>query len=76
MRHMRDAGNPAGTQTSKRRAPLRSVELRVGPLWLPGSRSESYRLKCERESRSLAADPREARTLARIAKTADTRGWK
>jgi hypothetical protein len=45
-------------------------------LWLPDTRAAAFREKCERESRSLTGDPHDAEILARIAKAADTRGWK
>ena len=41
----------------------------------PDTRSAQFRQKCELESRSLAADPQEAETLAGIAEVADTDGW-
>jgi len=44
-------------------------------IWVPDTRSESFRRKCERESMSLVADPHEAETLAWIAEVADTDGW-
>ena len=62
--------------TRKRRAPLHADGLRPVRLWLPDTRSAAFREKCERESRPLVCDPHEAEALARIAKAADSRGWK
>jgi len=54
---------------------LRAAGLKPVQLWIPDTRSESFRQRCERESLSLAHDPQEAETLAWIAEVADTDGW-
>jgi hypothetical protein len=59
----------------KHREQLRAEGLKPVQLWLPDTRSESFRQKCERECLSLVADPLEAETLAWIAEAADTDGW-
>ena len=73
---MRNTRKSAKAQTRKRRASLCADGLRPVLLWLPDARSAAFREKCERESRSLSGDLREADALARIAKAADTRGGK
>ena len=59
----------------KHRDSLRAAGLKPVQLWIPDTRAESFRQKCERESLSLAGDPQEAETLAWIAEVADTDGW-
>jgi hypothetical protein len=59
----------------KHREQLRAEGLKPVQIWLPDTRSESFRRKCERESLSLAADPLEDDTLTWIAEVADTEGW-
>ena len=59
----------------KHREQLRAEGLKPIQIWIPDTRSDSFRRKCERESLSLAADPLEADTLAWIAEVADTDGW-
>jgi hypothetical protein len=59
----------------KHRESLRAAGLKPVQIWVPDTRLESFRQKCERESLSLAADPQEAETLAWIAEVADTDGW-
>jgi hypothetical protein len=59
----------------KHREQLRAEGLKPVQIWVPDTRSESFRRKCERESLSLAADPLEAETLGWIAEVADTDGW-
>ena len=59
----------------KHRKQLRADGMKPIQIWIPDTRSESFRQKCERESVSLAADPLEADTLAWIAEVADTDGW-
>jgi hypothetical protein len=59
----------------KHREQLRAEGLKPVQIWLPDTRSESFRRKCEQESLSLATDPLEADTLAWIADVADTDGW-
>jgi Protein of unknown function (DUF3018) len=59
----------------KHREQLRAEGLKPVQIWVPDTRSESFRRKCEQESLSLAADPLEADTLAWIDEVADTDGW-
>jgi hypothetical protein len=62
----------------KHREQLRAEGLKPVQIWVPDTRSESFRRKCERESLSVASnssDPLEAETLAWIAEVADTDGW-
>jgi hypothetical protein len=59
----------------KHRQQLRAEGLKPVQIWIPDTRSESFRRKCERESLSLSADPLEADTLAWIDEVADTDGW-
>jgi hypothetical protein len=59
----------------KHRETLRAAGLKPVQIWVPDTRSESFRKKCERESLLLAADPHEAETLNWIAEVADTDGW-
>jgi hypothetical protein len=54
---------------------LRAAGLKPVQIWIPDTRSESFRKRCERECLSLATDPHEAETLAWIAEVADTDGW-
>jgi hypothetical protein len=68
--------NSAASPTREHRATLREDAFRPVRLWLPDTRAAAFREKCERESRSLTGDPHDAEILARIAKAADTRGWK
>jgi Protein of unknown function (DUF3018) len=59
----------------KHREALREAGLKPVQIWIPDTKSESFRRKCERESLSLAADPLELETLAWIAEVAHTDGW-
>ena len=59
----------------KHREQFRAEGLKPIQIWIPDTRSESFRRKCEQESLSLAADPLEADTLAWIAEVSDTDGW-
>ena len=59
----------------RHRDSLRAAGLKPVQIWIPDTRSESFRQKCERECLSLVADPLEAETLAWIAEAADTDGW-
>jgi hypothetical protein len=59
----------------KHRDSLRAAGLKPVQLWIPDTRSESFRQKCERESLSLVGDPQEAEMLVWIAEVADTDGW-
>jgi len=49
--------------------------LKPVQIWIPDTRSERFRKKCEQESLSVATDPLEDETLAWIAEVADTDGW-
>jgi hypothetical protein len=59
----------------RHRDSLRAAGLKPVQIWIPDTRSESFRQKCARESLSLSADAQEAETLAWIAEVADTDGW-
>jgi hypothetical protein len=59
----------------KHRDSLRAAGLKPVQLWIPDTKAQGFRQKCERESLSLVGDPREAETLAWIAEVADTDGW-
>lgn len=62
-------------RVQKHRELLRAAGLKPVQIWIPDTRSAQFRKKCEQESLSLAGDPQEAETLARIAEVADTDGW-
>ena len=68
-------GSAVTERVRKHRDQLRADGLKPIQIWVPDTRSESFRQKCERESLSLTADPLEADTLAWIAEVADTDGW-
>jgi hypothetical protein len=68
-------GSAITQRVRKHRESLRAAGLRPVQLWLPDTSSESYRRKCEQESRLLANDPHEAEILDWIDKAADTDGW-
>lgn len=59
----------------KHREQLRAEGLKPMQIWVPDTRSASFRQKCERESLSLTSDPLETETLDWIAEVADTDGW-
>jgi hypothetical protein len=59
----------------KHREQLRADGLKPIQIWIPDTRSESFRQKCERESLSLISDPHEAEILNWISEVADTDGW-
>ena len=59
----------------KHREGLRAAGLKPVQIWVPDTRLESFRKRCERECLSLTADPHEAETLAWMAEVADTDGW-
>lgn len=75
MKRMITARNTVTLRVRKHRDALRAAGLRPVQLWLPDTSSESFRRKCERESRLLANDPHEAKILDWIGKVADTDGW-
>jgi len=75
MKQMRIARNAVTIRVRKHREALRAAGLRPVQLWLPDTSSESFRRKCERESRLLANDPHETDILDWIEKAADTDGW-
>ena len=68
-------GSAVSERVRKHREQLRAEGLKPIQIWIPDTRSESFRKKCERESLSLVSDPLEAETLAWIAEVADTDGW-
>jgi hypothetical protein len=59
----------------KHRESLRELGLKPLQIWIPDTRSESFRLQCERESLLAASDPHEAEILDWIGKVAATDGW-
>jgi hypothetical protein len=59
----------------KHREQLRADGLKPIQIWIPDTRSESFRQKCELESLSLISDPQEVEILDWIAEIADTDGW-
>jgi hypothetical protein len=59
----------------KHREALRAAGYKPVQIWIPDTRLESFRKRCERECLSLAGDPHEAETLAWIDEVADTDGW-
>jgi len=60
----------------KHRQNLRAAGLRPVQLWLPDSRSKSFRKRCERECSMLATDPNEAEVLDWIECVADLDSWR
>ncbi|MGD0801715.1 MAG: antitoxin MazE family protein [Terracidiphilus sp.] len=68
-------GEAVTERVRRHRDSLRAAGLKPVQIWIPNTRSESFRQKCERESLSLFADPQEAQTLVWIAEAADTDGW-
>jgi hypothetical protein len=68
-------GGAVTARVRKHREQLRAEGLKPVQIWIPDTRSASFRQRCERESMSLAADPQEVETLAWIAEVADTDGW-
>jgi hypothetical protein len=59
----------------KHREALRAAGFKPVQIWIPDTRLESFRKRCERECLSLVDDPHEAETLDWIAEVADTDGW-
>lgn len=62
----------------KHREILRAAGLKPVQLWLPDTRNDAFRRKCEQECQLLAAkpiDPLETETLDWIGEVADTDGW-
>ncbi len=59
----------------KHRDALRAAGFKPVQIWVPDTRLESFRRKCERECLSLVGDAQEAETLAWMAEVADTDGW-
>ena len=68
-------GSAVSERVRKHREQLRAQGLKPVQIWIPDTRSESFRKKCEQESLSLMLDPLEAETLAWISDVADTDGW-
>jgi hypothetical protein len=68
-------GSEVTERVRKHREQLRAAGLKPVQIWVPDTRSESFRRKCEQESLSLAGDPLEPETLAWIAEVGDTDGW-
>ena len=63
------------SRVRKHRASLRKAGLKPVQIWLPDTRSASFRRKCEKESLSLRNDPQEKKILKWIERVADTDGW-
>jgi hypothetical protein len=59
----------------KHREALRAAGFKPVQIWIPDTRLESFRKRCERECLSLVGDPHEAETLAWIDEVADRDGW-
>jgi hypothetical protein len=59
----------------KHRESLRELGLKPLQIWIPDTRSESFRQQCARESLLVASDPQETEILDWIAQVADTDGW-
>ena len=59
----------------RHRETLRAAGLKPVQIWLPDTRLESFRVRCQQESLSLASDPEEAEVLRWISEVADTDGW-
>jgi hypothetical protein len=59
----------------KHREGLREAGLKPVQIWIPDTKSQTFREQCERESLLLADDPQEAHLLHWIAEVADTDGW-
>jgi hypothetical protein len=68
-------GSAVTDRVRKHREQLRAAGLKPVQIWVPDTRSASFREKCKRESLSLANDPLETETVAWIAEVADTDGW-
>jgi hypothetical protein len=60
----------------KHREGLRAAGLRPVQIWLPDTRSKSFRKRCQRECLMLEADPNEAEVLDWIERVADLDGWR
>jgi hypothetical protein len=72
-----DFMNSATTiRVRKHRESLRAAGLRPVQLWLPDSRSKSFRKRCELECSMLATDPNEAEVLDWIERVAYLDGWR
>ena len=69
-------GSAVTIRVRKHREQLRAEGLKPVQIWVPDTRSASFRRKCERES-AIAGQPIrvEAETLDWIAEVADTDGW-
>jgi hypothetical protein len=68
-------GSAVTERVRKHREHLRAEGLKPVQIWVPDTRSDAFRRKCEQESLSLAGDPLETDTLAWIDEVADTDGW-
>jgi hypothetical protein len=64
------------SRVRKHREALRAAGLRPVQIWLPDTRSDLFRQRCEQESRLLAGDSHEAQTLEWIERAADLEGWR
>ena len=75
MKHLTTHANAVTLRVRKHREELRAAGLKPVQLWLPDTRSEGFRAKCELESLLLRGDPHEAEVLDWIAEVADVDGW-
>lgn len=50
--------------------------MRLVQIWVPDTRLEAFALECQRQSRVLINDLKDAETLDWLGAAADTEGWK
>ena len=65
----------ATDRVRKHRDQLRAAGFKPIQIWVPDTRSASFRQRCEQECLSLTSDPQETEVLAWIAEAAETSGW-
>jgi hypothetical protein len=75
MERVENTRSAVTDRVRKHRLALRAAGFKPVQIWIPDTRQESFRRKCEQECLSLVDDPQEAETLAWIAEAADTDGW-
>ena len=68
-------GSTTTERVRKHREALQAAGSKPIQIWIPDTRSESFRRQCEQESLLLAGDRTEAEMMAWIAEVADTNGW-
>jgi hypothetical protein len=59
----------------KHREGLRKAGLKPIQIWVPDTKKKGFAAECRRQSRLVAADPKEKEILEWIEKTADLSGW-